>query len=74
MRLQVLPNFQLDLGLDQESQQALRALLEGLKMLGCQGQGGLDGQRSTKGLDVCMKAHNNVSPSGGRPDASTLGV
>jgi len=51
MRLQVLPNFQLDPGLDQESQQALRALLEGIKMLGRQGQGGLDGQRSTKGLD-----------------------
>src|SRR5262245_27503438 len=74
MRLQVLPNFQLDPGLDQESQQALRSLLEGLKMLGRQGQGGLDGQRSTQGLEVGMHAHTNVSPWGGRPAALTLGV
>jgi hypothetical protein len=43
MRLQVLLNVQLDPGLDQASQQALRTLLEGLKMLGRQRQGGLDG-------------------------------
>ena len=65
IRLQVLPNFQLDPGLDQESQQALRSFLEGIKMLGRQGQGGLGGQLSTKGLDACMNAHHNVSPWGG---------
>src|SRR5262245_50920036 len=74
MRLQVLPNCQLGPGLDQESQQALRALLEGLKMLGRQGQGGLDGQRRTQGLEVGMHAHHHVSPWGGSPEALTLGV